>query len=254
MNQPNKKVICITGASSGFGTATAKKFIQNGWNCIITGRRQERLESLAKELGEENTLTLAFDVTDNKAVEKNLSNLPEKFSKISVLVNNAGLALGLEPAQRCDLQDWETMIDTNIKGLLYCTRLLLPKMIKQEEGHIINLGSVAATNPYFGGNTYGATKAFVRQFSRNLRTDLHGTGLRVTNIEPGLAESEFSIVRFKGDKEKADNLYKGAHPITPNDIADMIYWVATTPKHININNIEVMPTSQSWSPLQVYKS
>jgi 3-hydroxy acid dehydrogenase/malonic semialdehyde reductase len=175
-----------------------------------------------------------------------VKDIPEKFGNIDILLNNAGLALGLGPAHETDLDEWETMVDTNIKGLLYMTRQILPAMVARKTGHIINLGSIAGSWPYPGGNTYGATKAFVQQFSRNLRADLAGTGIRVTNIEPGLAESEFSVVRFAGDAEKAAKVYEGTQPLTPGDIAEIIYWTASRPAHVNINAVEVMPVCQSW--------
>ena len=245
------QTVCITGASSGFGQAVARKFAKAGWNCIITGRRKERLEQLAAELSPAKVLVLSFDVSDKVQVEKALSNLPEPFANVDILVNNAGLSLGLEPAQRANLEDWETMINTNIKGLVYCTHALLPGMAARKKGHVINIGSVTAHYAYPGSNVYGGTKAFVAQFSRGLRSDLHGTGVRVTTIEPGLAESEFSLVRFKGDQERSDNLYAGAHPLTPEDVAESVFWSASTPAHVNINKIELMPVSQSWSALQV---
>lgn len=245
------QTICITGASSGFGQAVARRFAKAGWNCIITGRRKERLEQLAAELSPAKVLVLSFDVSDKVQVEKALSNLPEPFANVDILVNNAGLSLGLEPAQRANLEDWETMINTNIKGLVYCTHALLPGMAARKKGHVINIGSVTAHYAYPGSNVYGGTKAFVAQFSRGLRSDLHGTRVRVTTIEPGLAESEFSLVRFKGNQERSDNLYAGAHPLTPEDVAESVFWSASTPAHVNINKIELMPVSQSWSALQV---
>ncbi len=240
------KSILITGVTAGFGLATARVFNEMGWKIIGTGRRAERLEALKQEL---NDFTpLCFDIRNNNDVEKHLSNL-----EVDVLLNNAGLALGLEPAYEVDLNDWETMIDTNIKGTMYATRAVLPNMVKRGVGHIINLGSIAGTYPYPGGNVYGATKAFVKQFSLNLRTDLSGKNVRVTNIEPGLAESEFSEVRFKGDCDKAKSLYENTNPLTPQDIAECVRWVATLPQHVNINRVEVMPTSQSSAPLTIYK-
>ena len=246
--------ICITGATAGFGEACARRFAAEGCRLIITGRRKERLEKLAAELGEDRGLPLVFDVRDRKAVEAAFAALPEAFANVDVLINNAGLALGLEPAHRASLEDWETMIDTNLKGLMYCTRALLPGMVERGKGHVVNLGSIAGSYPYPGGNTYGATKAFVMQFSRNLRADLHGTGVRVTNIEPGLAESEFSVIRFKGDASKAAGVYKGTEPLRPVDIADIIHFAVTCPAHVNINRIEVMPTCQSFGALPVHRT
>lgn len=246
-----QKIICITGATAGFGQATARRFAQDGWKIIATGRRQERLDALAKELGEENCYTMCLDVRDREAVAASFAALPADFAEVDVLVNNAGLALGLEPAYEASLDDWDTMIDTNIKGLTYCTRTLLPAMVERGRGHVVNLGSIAGSYPYPGGNVYGGTKAFVLQFSQNLRCDLHGTGVRVTNIEPGLCESEFSIVRFKGDTSKSDSLYAGADPILPDNIADIIHYAVNSPAHINIDRIEIMATSQSCGPTRV---
>ena len=202
------KIALITGATSGFGEATAERFVKEGYTVIITGRRKERLDAFKARFAEANILTLCFDVSDRKAVFEAINTLPENYKNIDVLVNNAGLALGLGRAPEASLEDCETMIDTNIKGLLYVTKAVLPLMVERKSGYIFNLGSIAGNWPYEGGNVYGATKAFVRQFSLNLRTDLRSTNIRVTNIEPGFAETEFSEVRFKGDKEKADNALK----------------------------------------------
>lgn len=248
-----RKVAFITGATSGFGTACAKKFHSLGWNVVLTGRREDRLAALAEEFGKDRAHTLCFDMRDKEALERAIESLPEDFQELDVLINNAGLALGLEPAQACDTDEWDAMVDTNIKGLIHCTRAILPGMIARKSGHVINLGSIAGNWPYPGGNVYGATKAFVQQFSRNLRCDLHGTGVRVTNIEPGLAESEFSVVRFGGDAEKAAKVYEGTSPLTPEDIAESIWWVASLPAHVNINALEIMPTCQSWAPLSVFR-
>ncbi len=238
------QTILITGVTAGFGLETAKVFSDLGYKVYGTGRRKERLEQLAKEL--KNFVPLHFDVRNNDEVVKHLADLD-----IDILVNNAGLALGLEPAHEVNLEDWEVMIDTNIKGLTYVTRAVLPNMVKKRKGHVINLGSIAGTYPYPGGNVYGATKAFVKQFSLNLRTDLSGTNVRVTCIEPGLAETEFSLVRFKGDEGKSDEVYSKKNPLVATDIAECIRWVATLPAHVNINRIEVMPTSQSSTRLTV---
>lgn len=244
--------ILITGATSGFGKACALRFAKEGWQLVLAARRHDRLNHLQQELsGDTPVHIVVLDVRDQQAVTSTLLGLPKTFSSIDVLVNNAGLALGLEPAHESGLSDWDTMVDTNIKGLLYCTRIVLPGMVRRNRGHIINIGSVAGDWPYPGGNVYGATKAFVKQFSRNLRADLFGTAVRVTNIEPGLAESEFSVVRFKGNTKKAAKVYAGTHPITPEDIAEMICWVASQPPHININRLEVMPTCQTWGPLAI---
>lgn len=244
------KTIFITGATSGFGEACARLFAQNGYKLILTGRRSDRLEKLRRDLAAD-THIITQDVQDKEAVQNDIANLPEGFKDIDVLVNNAGLALGLGPAHEADLDQWETMVDTNIKGLMYCTRYILPGMVECNQGHIINIGSVAGNWPYPGGNVYGATKAFVKQFSHNLRTDLLGTKIRVTNIEPGLAETEFSVVRFNGDEEKAAKFYKGTKPLTAEDIADIILWVTTQPAHVNINRIEVMPVCQSCGPFAI---
>ncbi len=245
------KTILITGATSGFGRASAELFSSNGWRLILTGRRKDRLQELQDKLGKATVHIAVFDVRDRQQVKAMVKALPQEFQNIDILLNNAGLALGLGPAHEADLDEWETMVDTNIKGLLYMTRQILPMMVARGMGHIINLGSIAASWPYPGGNTYGATKAFVQQFSRNLRTDLQGTGIRVTNIEPGLAESEFSIVRFGGDAEKAAKVYEGTKPLTPVDIAEIIYWTASRPAHVNINVVEVMPVCQSWGNLSI---
>jgi len=249
------KTVFITGATSGFGKACAIRFANEGWRLILAARRNERLQELQKELEKKEPVhIITIDVRDRKAVQSAVENLPDSLKKVDVLINNAGLALGLEPANKASLDDWETMVDTNIKGLMYCTHSLLPTMAAQKQGHIINLGSIAGTWPYPGGNVYGATKAFVKQFSNNLRADLLGTRIRVTNIEPGMAESEFSIVRFEGDTDKAAQVYEGIKPLTPDDIAEIIYWVANLPSHVNINSLEVMPTSQSWGPLAVHRN
>jgi 3-hydroxy acid dehydrogenase/malonic semialdehyde reductase len=245
--------ILITGATSGFGRASAELFASHGWRLILCGRRAKRLEELAGKLAEVPVHTAVFDVRDNRMVEKMVAELPTEFQDIDVLINNAGLALGMGPAQSADLIDWETMIDTNIKGLLYLTRAILPAMVARGKGHIINIGSVAGNWPYPGGNTYGGTKAFVNHFSRNLRADLHGTGIRVTNIEPGLAETEFSVVRFHGDQKQADSVYSGMTPLSDQDIAESIYWAATRPAHVNINSMEIMPVAQSWGAFPIHR-
>lgn len=250
MNQ----TILITGATSGFGKACAELFVSKGWRLIIAGRREERLLDFKNQFPEAQILCLQLDVRDRQQVDELLSMLPLEFQAIDVLCNNAGLALGLKPAHEADLDDWEQMVDTNIKGLCYVTRAVLPGMVKRNRGHIINMGSVAGTWPYPGGNAYGASKAFVKQFSNNLRTDLLGTPVRVTNIEPGLAQTEFSIVRFHGDTKQAENVYKGTQPLTGQDIAEIVYWVTSVPPHININAIEVMPVCQSWSPFAIHRT
>jgi 3-hydroxy acid dehydrogenase / malonic semialdehyde reductase len=244
------RTVCVTGASSGFGRAIARRFAAAGDRVVAAARRGDRLAELAAELGDA-VYTVELDVRDRAAVERALGSLPEPFSEVDVLVNNAGLALGLSPAQAADLDDWETMIDTNNKGLVYCTRALLPGMVERGRGHVINLGSIAGTYPYPGGNVYAATKAFVHQFTIALRSDLHGTGVRATSIEPGMAETEFTLVRLGGDQAKSDDLYAGMQPLTGEDIADAVLWAADRPAHVNINAIEIMPVAQSFAPFQV---
>ena len=246
------QIALITGATSGFGAACARRFAAEGWRLILSGRRQERLDALCAELAATAPVhAVALDVRDEAAVNAVINALPADFAEIDLLVNNAGLALGLEPAQRCPMQDWQDMIDTNIKGLLYCTRAVLPGMIERQRGHIINIGSVAGNYPYPGGNVYGGTKAFVKQFSLNLRADLLGTPVRVTNVEPGMAETEFSLVRFKGDAHQAGQVYAGVQPLQAEDIAEVIYWAATRPAHVNINRVELMPVGQAFAPFAV---
>lgn len=248
------KTIMITGATSGFGEATARLFASQGWKLILTGRRQQRLAKLQSELGgPEQVHTCCFDITDRSAVEHAFNTLPDPFSTIDVLLNNAGLALGLEPADQTDLDDWDQMVDTNIKGLMYCTRIALPKMKQQGKGYIINIGSVAGNWPYPGGNVYCASKAFVRQFSLAIRADLLGSGIRVTNIEPGNAETEFSMVRFKDDEQRAEGVYQKTVALTAQDIADTILWLANTPEHVNVTTMEIMPTEQATGPLAIYR-
>lgn len=248
-----QKTILITGATSGFGKACAERFAAEGWRLIVTGRRADRLKELTAQLRDTPVHAVELDVRDLGAVEAMVRDLPEGFRDVDVLVNNAGLALGLQGAQEASLQDWETMIDTNIKGLCYLTRCLLPAMTARNRGHIVNMGSIAGNYPYPGGNVYGATKAFVKQFSRNLLTDLIHTKIRVTNIEPGLSESEFSVVRFHGDKDKADAVYQGTQPLTPPDIAEIVHWVTSVPPHVNICTVEVMPVCQSCGPLAIHR-
>lgn len=244
-------IVLVTGASAGFGEAIARTFAKNGHKVIAAARRADRLRLLAEEF-KGQILELRLDVSDRTAVERALSSLPCDFSEIDVVVNNAGLALGLSPAHEANLDDWETMIDTNIKGAAFVTRATLPSMVRRNVGHVINMGSVAASYPYPGGNVYGATKAFLRQFSLNLRADLHGTRVRVTDIEPGLVGgSEFSVVRFAGDDQRAQSVYEGADPLTPDDIADAVYWVATRPGRVNVNTLELMPVSQSFAALPI---
>ncbi|MER2471648.1 bifunctional NADP-dependent 3-hydroxy acid dehydrogenase/3-hydroxypropionate dehydrogenase YdfG [Photorhabdus laumondii] len=247
-------IVFVTGATSGFGESIAKKFIQNGAKVIATGRRKERLEKLKAELGD-NFYFVQLDVTDRAAINQVVEQLPESLRHIDILVNNAGLALGLEPAHLANLDDWEIMIDTNVKGLVNMTRALLPEMVKRNHGHIINIGSTAASWPYSGGNVYGATKAFVKQFSLGLRADLQGKNIRVTDIEPGLVSgTEFSLVRFKGDNDKVNKTYDGTQALTAEDITEAVFWVANLPAHVNINTLEMMPVCQSFAGLSVHRS
>lgn len=247
--------VLITGASSGFGEASARRFAESGCKLVLAARRQARLDKLASELSEKASVhTATLDVRDRSAAFALVEKLPAEFRDVSVLVNNAGLALGLEGAHAVDVDDWDVMVDTNIKGLMYMTRALLPGMVERGGGHIVNLGSVAASWPYPGGNVYGGTKAFVQQFSRNLRADLLGKNIRVTNVEPGMSETEFSLVRFDGDEEKARKVYQGMKPLSASDIAEIIFWVTSLPAHININQLEVMPTQQAWAPFAVDRS
>ena len=240
----------VTGATSGIGEATIRTLVANGWRCIATGRRKERLDALVAELGEDKVHPCAFDVTDEAARDAALDALPDEFVGIDLLVNNAGLALGTSPAQDSSLDQWKTMIETNVTALVSLTHKLLPLLIERKAG-IVNLSSVAATYPYTGGNVYGGTKAFVRQFTLGLRSDLHGTGVRVCSIEPGMVETEFTMVRTSGNKEAHDRLYGGANPMTAEDIAETIGWVAELPPHLNINTLELMPVSQSFAGFQV---
>ncbi len=249
----NRKVIFITGATSGFGRAAARIFADAGWSLVLTGRRAERLEELKKELEAKTPVHIAvLDVRDNEAVKKTVAELPEKFKNVRTLLNNAGLALSPEPAQKVDLQDWHTMIDTNVTGLVNVTHALLPTLIRVGKGaSIINIGSIAGQWPYPGSHVYGATKSFVKQFSYNLRCDLIKTGVRVTDIAPGMAETEFTLVRTKGNQQASDALYQGTTPLSAEDIAEQIFYVATLPDHISINRLEVMPTRQAWSPFAI---
>ena len=246
------KTILITGATAGFGAAAVRRFLDDGWRVIATGRRAERLQALADTHGSDRLHTAAFDIRDAAALDVALDALPGGFRGIDVLVNNAGLALGTAPAQAADLAQWRQMIDTNITALATLTHRLLPTLIERR-GAIINISSIAGSYPYPGGNVYGGTKAFVTQFSLGLRSDLHGTGVRVTSIEPGMAETEFTLVRTGGDQAASDRLYAGAQPMTAEDIAAQIHYVATLPPHLNINRLEIMPVSQSFAGFQVHR-
>ncbi|MEU0792190.1 SDR family oxidoreductase [Amycolatopsis sp. NPDC005961] len=248
-----QQTVFVTGASAGFGDAIARRFVAEGARVIAVARSADKLEKLAGELGDA-VLPVTLDVSDPEAVKTKIEGLPEEWKEVDVLVNNAGLAKGLEPAQRAELNDWDEMIATNVRGLAHVTRALLPGMVERGRGHVINIGSIAGTYPYPGGNVYGATKAFVHQFSLNLRSDLHGTGVRVTNVEPGMVGgTDFSKVRFDGDQDKADKVYEGTTPLTADDVAESVFWAANQPKHVNINVIELMPVVQSFSPLQIFR-
>jgi len=245
--------ILVTGATAGFGTAIARRFVGDGHRVIALGRRADRLDTLRKECGE-RLAAVQLDVCDAAAVAALPGSLPAGFREVDVLVNNAGLALGLDPAQRANLDDWEQMIATNVVGLTRMTRALLPGMVERGRGHVVNIGSVAGTYPYPGGNVYGATKAYVRQFSLNLRSDLAGTPVRVTNVEPGMVGgTEFSQVRFKGDAERAGKRYVGVQSLTADDMAETVAWVVGLPAHMNVNTIEIMPVSQTFSALAINK-
>jgi 3-hydroxy acid dehydrogenase/malonic semialdehyde reductase len=246
-------IVFITGASAGFGAAMARTFVKNGHQVVLAARRKERLDALARDLGE-SALPIAMDVTDKASIEEALSMLPQSWRQIDVLINNAGLALNTKPAYEVPLEDWETMIATNIRGLVTMTHALLPAMVERGSGLVINIGSVAGRTPYPGGNVYGATKAFVEQFTLNLRADLVGTGVRATNIAPGLCGgTEFSNVRLKDDAAAA-KVYEGTQPLTAEDIAETAYWIASLPPHVNINQIEMMPTCQGYGPLNIKRN
>ncbi|WP_210357592.1 SDR family NAD(P)-dependent oxidoreductase [Sphingomonas beigongshangi] len=243
------KTALVTGATAGIGAATVRAMAGAGWQVVATGRRADRLEALAGDF-DGRVHTAAFDVRDADAAGAAIEALPEGFRGIDLLVNNAGLALGTKPAQESSLADWRTMIDTNVTALVAITHRLLPTLIERKGG-IINLSSVAATYPYTGGNVYGGTKAFVKQFTLGLRSDLHGTGVRVASIEPGMVETEFTLVRTGGNQQASDTLYAGAEPMTAEDIAATVLWIATLPPHLNINSLELMPVSQSFAGFQV---
>ncbi len=245
--------VLITGATSDFGIAFARRFSALGCRLILTGRTPEKLEKLKSELGG-NVHMLCFDMQNKNAIGKAIKSIPADYAQIDILINNAGGALGLDPAPTADLDDWQAMIDVNVTALTTITRLILPGMVERKKGHIINIGSTAGTYAYPGGNVYGAAKAFVKHFSLNLRADLIGTNVRVTNVEPGMVETRFSLRRFKGDKKRADAVYAGTTPLTAEDIAESVLWVATLPAHVNVNSIEIMPTKQSFSPFAIERS
>ncbi len=245
--------VLITGASAGFGKALAERLVANGHRVIGCARRLDKLNALADTLGEA-FLPVVMDVSDTASIPQIIANLPDNFKQIDVLVNNAGLALGTEPAQNASLDDWMRMTDTNIKGLMALTHAVLPAMVARDSGYIINVGSIAGSWPYFGGNVYGATKAFVKQFSLNLRADLIGTQVRVTNLEPGnVAGTEFSNVRYHGDDDKAAKVYDGFKTMTGDDIGDILLWLIESPAHINVNRLEVMPVAQTYNGLTIAK-
>lgn len=243
------KTAFVTGATAGIGLATVRTLVANGWRCVATGRRQERLDALVAELGADKVHAACFDVRDTAALDAALAALPEGFRDIDLLVNNAGLAQGLSPAQTADLNDWHTMIDTNITAMVVLTRKLLPLLIERR-GAIIAIGSVAGSYLYPGGNVYAGSKAFANHFTLALRADLHGTGVRVTSIEPGMVETEFTVVRT-GSQQASDDLYRGVNPMTGQDIADTILWIANLPPHLNINRIELMPVNQDFAGFRV---
>ena len=247
------KTALITGATSGFGRAAVERFVAAGWRVVACGRRAERLQALVDALGADKVHAAVFDIRDELAMQSAITALPARFRDIDLLVNNAGLALGTRPAQESSLDDWRTMVETNILALVTMTRALLPTLIERK-GAIVNVSSTAANYPYTGGNVYGGTKAFVSQFSLNLRADLHGTGVRVTALEPGMAETEFTLVRTHGNQAASDALYAGARPMTPTDIAETIFWIASLPPHLNVNRLEMMPASQSFAGFQVARS
>jgi NADP-dependent 3-hydroxy acid dehydrogenase YdfG len=245
------RIALVTGATSGFGEAMARRILAAGGRVIATGRRVDRLETLARESATDRLLARELDVRSQTSIDALLSGLPPEFAAIDILYNNAGLALGLGKAHQADLSDWETMIETNVMGLARVTRAVLPGMVERNRGDVINLSSVAASYPYPGGNVYGGTKAFVRQFSLNLRADLLGTKIRVTSVEPGMAETEFSVVRFKGDEGAAGKVYQGVHAMSADDVALVCESVLRLPAHINVNTLELMPVQQAFAPFAV---
>ena len=250
-----RKIVLITGATSGIGLACARKFAENGDRLILTGRNESRLAEIKKELSEKgaDVMTLAFDVRDNKKAERYIQDLPAEWQEIDVLVNNAGLALGLEPEYEVNNDDWETMIDTNIKGLLTMTRLVVPDMVQRNRGHVINMGSVAGDAAYAGGNVYCATKAAVKALTDGLRIDVANTAVRVTNLKPGLVETNFSNIRFRGDNDRAANVYKGIKPLTGDDIADVAVYAANAPEHVQIAEVLILATHQASGSVIVRK-
>ena len=250
---PSRFVVFITGATSGFGAAAARRYVAAGGKVIATGRREDRLAELQDELGADKCHTIVLDVRDRPAMEAAIADIPAPFAGINVVLANAGLALGLQPAAEASLDDWQTMIDTNVSGLVYTVRLLLPGLIERGGGHVVTLGSVAGEFAYPGGSVYAASKAFVKHFALAIRSDLQGKNVRVTDIEPGLTETEFSLVRFAGDEQKAGNVYAGTKPMTAEDIAESIFWATSLPSHVNINKIQLMATTQAIGPFDIYR-
>ena len=243
------KTAFVTGATAGIGEATVRALVKVGWRCVATGRRKERLDALVGELGADKVHPAIFDVRNEAAMDEAIANLPPEFAAVDLLVNNAGLAQGLSPAQEASLGDWQTMIDTNVTAMVRLTRKLLPRLIERK-GAIVTIGSVAGSYVYPGGNVYAGSKAFANHFTLALRADLHGTGVRVTSIEPGMVETEFTLVRT-GSQEASDELYRGADPMTGEDIADTIVWIAGLPPHLNINRLEPMPVNQDFAGFRV---
>jgi len=243
--------VMVTGATAGIGEATIKRFHEAGSTVIAVGRRRDRLLQLRLDCDDTRMHILELDVRDRAGLVTALDELPTAFRNIDVLVNNAGTALGMEPAHLANWDDWEAMVDTNVKGVMNCVRAILPRMCERDAGHIVNIGSAAGRYPYPGGNVYGGTKAFIQQFSLNLRADLLGRNIRVTSVEPGRVRTEVSLVRFKGDKRRAEEPYRGFQPLHPSDIAETIFWCATLPRHVNINRVEVMPIAQAFNPLRI---
>jgi NADP-dependent 3-hydroxy acid dehydrogenase YdfG len=248
MLDPRTFTVFVTGATSGIGAATCRRFAGAGARVVATGRRAERLEALRGELGDA-CHTVVLDVRDRAAVEAAVSNLLEPFGAINVLVANAGHGRGMVPAQHADLAEWDDMVATNINGLLYTVHALLPGMIARDEGHVVLVGSIAGDYPYPGGNVYGGSKAFTKQFALGLRADVLGHNVRVTNIEPGMTETEFMLVRFEGDRERRDKVYEGIQPMTPDDVAETIFWSCTLPRHLNINRMQMQPVMQAFGPI-----
>lgn len=245
--------VFITGATSGFGQAAARRYVAAGAKVIATGRRKDRLVDLQIELGPQNCHIIEMDVRDRAGVEAAIADIPEPFKDINIVLANAGLALGLGPAHEASLDDWQTMIDTNISGLVYTVRLLLPGLVARGGGHVVTMGSVAGEFTYPGASVYAASKAFVKHFALAIRSDLQGKNIRVTDIEPGLTETEFSVVRFAGDQQKADNVYAGTKPMTAEDIAESIFWATSLPEHVNVNKIQLMATTQAIGPFDIYR-